>query len=213
MPAALRCTWQRGGTVSAGSGLGPVFRLRALEVGEHGILQGLARAEDRLDVAFLGAVEAAAKKEKFGKPVDMIERRTKIMRQCMKIGRERVASVRLLAEPAIVVVWLSLRRSADSLSWHQPVLNQDLPRCFAFRAVRLAMAALAQRKKGGSPLGTALHPFDPGRPGQAGRAAVFFRRRENAAIAPAPNSSTIDGSGTWVPELDPRELEPCELEP
>jgi hypothetical protein len=40
-----------------------------------------------------------------------------------------------------------------------------------------------------------------------------LRRRENAAAAPAPNSSTIDGSGTLVPELDPCELDPYELEP
>jgi len=40
-------------------------------------------------------------------------------------------------------------------------------------------------------------------PRQAGRAAAFFRRRENAATAPAPNRITIDGSGTLVPELEP----------
>jgi hypothetical protein len=30
-----------------------------------------------------------------------------------------------------------------------------------------------------------------------------LRRRENAATAPAPNSTIIDGSGTLVPELEP----------
>jgi hypothetical protein len=43
----------------------------------------------------------------------------------------------------------------------------------------------------------------PCRPRQAGLAAAFFRRRENAATAPAPNRITIDGSGTLVPELEP----------
>ena len=38
---------------------------------------------------------------------------------------------------------------------------------------------------------------------QALRGAAFLRRRENAAIAPAPNSTTIDGSGTLVPEVEP----------
>jgi hypothetical protein len=28
-----------------------------------------------------------------------------------------------------------------------------------------------------------------------------LRRRRNTAAAPAPNSNTIDGSGTWVPEV------------
>ena len=50
-------------------------------------------------------------------------------------------------------------------------------------------------------------------PRQARRAVAFFRRRENAATAPAPNRTTIEGSGTLVPELEPYELEPCELEP
>jgi len=44
---------------------------------------------------------------------------------------------------------------------------------------------------------------DPDWPRQAARAAAFFRRRENAAAAPAPNSTIIDGSGTLVPELEP----------
>jgi hypothetical protein len=51
------------------------------------------------------------------------------------------------------------------------------------------------------------------RPLQSRRSPAFLRRRENAATAPAPNSTIIDGSGTWVPELEPCELEPCELEP
>jgi len=48
-------------------------------------------------------------------------------------------------------------------------------------------------------------PFAPWpcRPRQAGLAAAFFRRRENAATAPAPKRITIDGSGTLVPELEP----------
>ena len=29
-----------------------------------------------------------------------------------------------------------------------------------------------------------------------------MRRRENAARAPAPNRTTIEGSGTFVPEVD-----------
>src|SRR5688572_8558509 len=47
-------------------------------------------------------------------------------------------------------------------------------------------------------------PFTPcpASPRQAGRAAAFFRRRENAARAPAPNRITIEGSGTWVPEVE-----------
>jgi hypothetical protein len=32
-------------------------------------------------------------------------------------------------------------------------------------------------------------------------------------MAPAPNSTIIEGSGTLVPELEPCELEPYELEP
>jgi hypothetical protein len=35
-----------------------------------------------------------------------------------------------------------------------------------------------------------------------------LRRRENAAAAPAPNSNTIDGSGTCVPEVEPDVVEP-----
>jgi len=46
---------------------------------------------------------------------------------------------------------------------------------------------------------------------QALRVSAFLRRREKAAIAPAPNSTTIDGSGTLVPEVD--ELPLVELEP
>ena len=38
---------------------------------------------------------------------------------------------------------------------------------------------------------------------QALRVSAFLRRREKAAIAPAPNSTTIDGSGTLVPEVEP----------
>jgi len=36
---------------------------------------------------------------------------------------------------------------------------------------------------------------------------AFLRRRANTAAAPAPNSRTIEGSGTWVPE---DELELCQ---
>lgn len=40
--------------------------------------------------------------------------------------------------------------------------------------------------------------------------AAFLRRRENTAAAPAPNSRTIDGSGTWVPEVEP--VDPPEVD-
>jgi hypothetical protein len=60
-----------------------------------------------------------------------------------------------------------------------------------------------QKKKGGSPPRTALRLFDLAAGDQAGRVTDFLRRRENAAIAPAPNSTTIEGSGTLVPEVEP----------
>jgi hypothetical protein len=41
----------------------------------------------------------------------------------------------------------------------------------------------------------------PGKAYSAGPAAFFLRRRANAASAPIPNSATIGGSGTSVPEL------------
>jgi hypothetical protein len=34
-----------------------------------------------------------------------------------------------------------------------------------------------------------------------------LRRREKAAAAPAPNSSTIDGSGTLVPDVEPLDVQ------
>ena len=41
-----------------------------------------------------------------------------------------------------------------------------------------------------------------------------MRRRENAATAPAPNSTIIDGSGTLVPEVEPVvDVEPPHLWP
>src|SRR5688572_12489005 len=92
---ALHGLLQRGDSRSAGA-CRP--RLLAVEMGEHGGLQRLAGAQDRLDIAFLRAVEPAAEQEQLGEPVDVVQRRTKIVRQRMKVGRERVTSVRPLVE-------------------------------------------------------------------------------------------------------------------
>lgn len=82
---------------------------------------------------------------------------------------------------------------------------------FAFRAVRFALNDGAPNEEGRLP------PEPPScamssRPQAAGIPA-FLRRRENTAAAPAPNSSTIDGSGTWVPEVEPVVLEVEPVEP
>ena len=89
--AALHGLLQRG-ELSSGLGLALGFALvlapclLALEVGKHGVLQRLAGAQDRFDIALLGAVETAAEQEQFRKTVDVVERSPKIMGQGMKVG-------------------------------------------------------------------------------------------------------------------------------
>jgi hypothetical protein len=96
--------------------LAPVLRLLALEVGEHGVLQRLAGAQDRLDVAFLGAVEVAGEQQQLRETIDMVERRAKIVGQGMEVGRERVASVRLPLERMNQSTEYPLRAAAESVS-------------------------------------------------------------------------------------------------
>lgn len=69
--------------------------LLALEVGEHGFLQRLTGAQDRFDIALLRAVEPATEQEQFRETIDVVQWRTKIMRQCMEVGGERVMTFRL----------------------------------------------------------------------------------------------------------------------
>jgi hypothetical protein len=87
------------GLLPSGLRPGRTVRLGPLEVGQHGLLQGLARAENGLDVALLGAVQPAAQQQQFGEPVDVVERSPKIVRENVEVGGERIASVRLPGNP------------------------------------------------------------------------------------------------------------------
>ena len=55
--------------------------------------------------------------------------------------------------------------------------------------------------KRAAPLAALPRWSPPGKAYSAGPAAFFLRRRANTASAPMPNSATIGGSGTLVPEL------------
>ena len=77
-------------------------------------------------------------------------------------------------------------------------------------ALRAARSRRPHRRRAAPP----EPPFDPcvgaEEVRQAAWAGAFRGRRAKTAAAPAPNNSTIDGSGTCVPELELLEVdEPC----